>query len=83
MAPSTEPHPDTSAQSPITEPYTSSQQLTKPLTSSTIRETIRQEVKIPQSNFPTQTLVANEAAFTGVDVVHRGAATTVSSIDVG
>ncbi|GKB60188.1 hypothetical protein Tco_0916374 [Tanacetum coccineum] len=30
---------------------------------------------------PTQ--VADEAAFTGVDVVHRGAATTVSSIDAG
>ncbi|GJR29568.1 putative ribonuclease H-like domain-containing protein [Tanacetum coccineum] len=27
--------------------------------------------------------VADEAAFTGVDVVHRGAATTVSSIDTG
>ncbi|GJX08160.1 hypothetical protein Tco_0196092 [Tanacetum coccineum] len=46
-------------------------------------ETIRQEVKIPQSNFPTQTLVADEAAFTGVDVVHGGATTTVSSIDAG
>ncbi|GJT73807.1 hypothetical protein Tco_1033093 [Tanacetum coccineum] len=83
MAPSTEPHPDTSAQSPITEPHTSSPQLTEPPTSSTIRETIRQEVEIPQSNFPTQTPVADEAAFTGVDVVHGGAATTVSSIDAG
>ncbi|GKD79032.1 hypothetical protein Tco_1341653, partial [Tanacetum coccineum] len=46
-------------------------------------ETIRQEVKIPQSNFPTQTSVADEAAFTGVDVVHGGATTTVSSIDAG
>ncbi|GJX37844.1 putative ribonuclease H-like domain-containing protein [Tanacetum coccineum] len=42
-----------------------------------------QEVEIPQSNFPTQTLVADEAAFTGADVVHGGAATTVSSIDAG
>ncbi|GJW16408.1 hypothetical protein Tco_0020541 [Tanacetum coccineum] len=41
------------------------------------------EVEIPQSNFPTQTLVADEAAFTGADVVHGGAATTVSSIDAG
>ncbi|GJW12170.1 hypothetical protein Tco_1577997 [Tanacetum coccineum] len=41
------------------------------------------EVEIPQSNFPTQTLVADEAAFTGVDVVHGGVATTVSSIDAG
>ncbi|GJW32376.1 hypothetical protein Tco_0052408 [Tanacetum coccineum] len=46
-------------------------------------ETIKQEVEIPQSNFPTQTLVADEAAFTGVDVIHGGAATTVSSIDAG
>ncbi|GKA49002.1 hypothetical protein Tco_0741960 [Tanacetum coccineum] len=58
-------------------------QITKPLTSSTIRETIRQEVEIPQSNFPTQTPVADEATFTCVDVVHGGAATTVSSIDAG
>ncbi|GKA63597.1 hypothetical protein Tco_0763203 [Tanacetum coccineum] len=47
------------------------------------RETIRQEVKIPQSNFPTHTLIADEVAFTGVDVVHGGAATIVSSIDAG
>ncbi|GJV36105.1 putative ribonuclease H-like domain-containing protein [Tanacetum coccineum] len=74
---------DTSAQSPITKPHTSSPQLTEPPTSSTIRETIRQEVEIPQSNFPTQTLVVDEAAFTSVDVIHGGAATTVSSIDAG
>ncbi|GKC18170.1 hypothetical protein Tco_1014952 [Tanacetum coccineum] len=41
------------------------------------------EVEIPQSNFPTQTPVADEAAFTCVDVVHGGAATTISSIDTG
>ncbi|GJS58046.1 ribonuclease H-like domain-containing protein [Tanacetum coccineum] len=46
-------------------------------------ETIRQEVKIPQFNFPTQTPVADEAAFTGVDVVHRGNAINISSIDAG
>ncbi|GKC64919.1 hypothetical protein Tco_1097517, partial [Tanacetum coccineum] len=44
-------------------------------------ETIRQEVDIPQSNFPTQTPVADEVTFTGVNVVHGGAATIVSSID--
>ncbi|GKE47353.1 hypothetical protein Tco_1478611 [Tanacetum coccineum] len=44
---------------------------------------MRQEVEIPQSNFPTQTPVADEATFTCVDVVHGGAATTVSSIDAG
>ncbi|GJU25745.1 hypothetical protein Tco_1164366 [Tanacetum coccineum] len=32
---------------------------------------------------PTYTNVADEAAFTSVDVVHGGAATTVSSIDAG
>ncbi|GJS19759.1 putative ribonuclease H-like domain-containing protein [Tanacetum coccineum] len=32
---------------------------------------------------PTYTNVADEAAFTSVDVVHRGASTTVSSIDAG
>ncbi|GJX92427.1 hypothetical protein Tco_0345753 [Tanacetum coccineum] len=53
LAPSTETHSDTRAQSPITEPHTSPPQITKPPTSSIIRETIRQEVKIPQSNFPT------------------------------
>ncbi|GKC92691.1 hypothetical protein Tco_1158133 [Tanacetum coccineum] len=69
LAPSTKIHSNTRAQSPITEPHTSPLQITKPPTSSTIRETIKPEVEIPQSNFPTQTLV------------HGGAATTVSSID--
>ncbi|GJZ97445.1 hypothetical protein Tco_0669898 [Tanacetum coccineum] len=81
LAPSTKTHSDTRAQSPVTELHTSPPQITEPPTSSIIRETIRQEVEIPQSNFPTQTLVANEAAFTGVNVVHGRAATTVSSID--
>ncbi|GJQ92720.1 hypothetical protein Tco_0003859 [Tanacetum coccineum] len=44
---------------------------------------VKTEVEILQSNFPTQTQVADKAAFTGVDVVHGGAATTVSSIDAG
>ncbi|GKA15488.1 hypothetical protein Tco_0695235 [Tanacetum coccineum] len=48
-----------------------------------VRETIRQEVEIPQSNFPTQTPVTDEAAFTCMDVVHGRAATTVSRIDAG
>ncbi|GJZ92166.1 hypothetical protein Tco_0664231 [Tanacetum coccineum] len=83
MAPSTESHPDTSAQSPITETHTSPPQITESPTSSTIKETTRQEFEIPQSNFPTQTLVTDEAAFTGVDVIHGGAATIVSSINAG
>ncbi|GKC43387.1 hypothetical protein Tco_1061109 [Tanacetum coccineum] len=44
-------------------------------------ETIRQEVEVPHSNFPNETPVADEAPFIGVDVVHGGAAATVSSID--
>ncbi|GJT67465.1 hypothetical protein Tco_1018945 [Tanacetum coccineum] len=51
------------------------------LNASHIREPISHDVEIPHFNFPTQTLVADEAAFTGVDVVHGGAANTVSSID--
>ncbi|GJQ89965.1 hypothetical protein Tco_0001104 [Tanacetum coccineum] len=46
-------------------------------------ETIGQEVEILQSNFPTQTPVADKATFIGVDVIHGGAATTISSIDEG
>ncbi|GKB70194.1 hypothetical protein Tco_0931606 [Tanacetum coccineum] len=80
IAPSTEPHLDTSAQSPLTKPHTPSPQLTKPPTSSIIKETIIQEFEIPQSNFPTQTPIADEAAFTGMDVVHGGAATTGRSM---
>ncbi|GKD62774.1 hypothetical protein Tco_1300283 [Tanacetum coccineum] len=43
----------------------------------------RQETEVPQPSSPTYTNVADEAAFISVDVVHRGATTTVSSIDVG
>ncbi|GJS15075.1 hypothetical protein Tco_0409547 [Tanacetum coccineum] len=68
---------------PSTETHTSPPQITEPPTSSTLQETIRQEVEIPQSNFPTQTPVANEATFTCVDVVHGRAVTTVFSIDTG
>ncbi|GJR88538.1 putative reverse transcriptase domain-containing protein [Tanacetum coccineum] len=48
-----------------------------------LMELCTMEVEIPRSNFPTQTPFADEAAFTGVDVVHGGVATTVSSIDAG
>ncbi|GKB02427.1 ribonuclease H-like domain-containing protein [Tanacetum coccineum] len=41
----------------------------------------KQESKVPQPRSPTQTSVADEAASTGVDVRHGGAAITVSSID--
>ncbi|GJV01161.1 hypothetical protein Tco_1334730 [Tanacetum coccineum] len=41
------------------------------------------ETEVPQPSSPTQTHVADEAASTGVDVRHGGAATTVSSLDAG
>ncbi|GKA45373.1 hypothetical protein Tco_0738169 [Tanacetum coccineum] len=44
--------------------------------SSPLRDITRQDAKIPQSQFPTQTQVADEAAFTSVDVDSGGAATT-------
>ncbi|GKB54061.1 uncharacterized mitochondrial protein-like protein [Tanacetum coccineum] len=47
------------------------------------RDFIRHETEVPQPSSPTQTHVADEAASTGVDVRHGGAATTVSSLDVG
>ncbi|GJY70346.1 ribonuclease H-like domain-containing protein [Tanacetum coccineum] len=55
----------------------------QPPLSSPSRIPTRQETEGPQPSSPTYTNVADEAAFTSVDVVHGGAATTVSSIDVG
>nr|GEV87646.1 xylulose kinase-1 [Tanacetum cinerariifolium] len=43
----------------------------------------RQETEVPQPSSPTHTHVVDEAASTGVDVRHGGAATTVSSLDAG
>ncbi|GJS93578.1 putative ribonuclease H-like domain-containing protein [Tanacetum coccineum] len=51
--------------------------------SPTLRDFIRQETAVPQPSSPTQTHVADEAASTGVDVRHGGAATIVSSLDAG
>ncbi|GJT73184.1 putative ribonuclease H-like domain-containing protein [Tanacetum coccineum] len=42
-----------------------------------------QETKVPQPNSPPDTNVTDEAASTGVDVRHGGAATTVTSLDAG
>nr|GEW75810.1 hypothetical protein [Tanacetum cinerariifolium] len=47
------------------------------------RSSIRKETKVSQPSSPTHTYVAYEAASTGVDVRHRGVATTVTSLDVG
>nr|GEV13963.1 reverse transcriptase domain-containing protein [Tanacetum cinerariifolium] len=44
---------------------------------------IRQETEVSQPSSPPHTHVANEAASTSVDVRHGGAATTVTSLDVG
>ncbi|GJT22344.1 hypothetical protein Tco_0892281 [Tanacetum coccineum] len=49
----------------------------------TLRDFINQETEVPRPSSPTQTHVADEAASTSVDVRHGGAATTVSSLDVG
>ncbi|GJQ98351.1 hypothetical protein Tco_0009490 [Tanacetum coccineum] len=59
-----------------------------PLTSSphispTLRSPIRQETKVSQPSSLPHTNVADEAASTGVDFRHGGAATTVTSLDVG
>ncbi|GJZ34650.1 putative ribonuclease H-like domain-containing protein [Tanacetum coccineum] len=43
----------------------------------------RQDAEIPQSQFPTQTQVADEAAFISVDVDARGAATTDIGLEAG
>ncbi|GJX80235.1 uncharacterized mitochondrial protein-like protein [Tanacetum coccineum] len=55
----------------------------QPHHSPTLRDFIRQETKVPQPSFPTQTHVADEAASTGVDDRHGGAATTVSGLEAG
>ncbi|GJW50435.1 hypothetical protein Tco_0091786 [Tanacetum coccineum] len=54
-----------------------------PHISPTLRSPIRQETKVPQLSSPPHTNVADEAASTGVDVRHGGAATTVTSLDAG
>ncbi|GKD94649.1 hypothetical protein Tco_1374486 [Tanacetum coccineum] len=55
----------------------------QPLISPTIREPHRQEIEVPQPSSPTPSNVADEAAFTGVDVSYGGAATTITGLDVG
>ncbi|GKC98292.1 hypothetical protein Tco_1168567 [Tanacetum coccineum] len=70
--------PIESHHTPIVSPSTS-----QPHHSPTLRDLIRQEIESPQPSSPTQTHVADEAASTSVDVRHRGAATTVFSLDAG
>ncbi|GJR54461.1 hypothetical protein Tco_1404982 [Tanacetum coccineum] len=70
--------PVESHHTPLGAPTTS-----QPLLSSPSRIPTRQETKVPHPSSPTYINVADEAAFISVDVVHGGAATTVSSIDAG
>ncbi|GJT24647.1 putative ribonuclease H-like domain-containing protein [Tanacetum coccineum] len=70
--------PVESHHTPIVAPSTS-----QPHHSPTLRDFIRQETEVPQLSSPTQTHVADEAASTGVDDRHGGAATTVSGLEVG
>ncbi|GJX97341.1 hypothetical protein Tco_0353139 [Tanacetum coccineum] len=55
----------------------------QPPLSSPSRIPTRQETEVPQPSSPTYTNVADEDAFTSVDVVHGGATSSVSSIDAG
>nr|GEW07482.1 putative ribonuclease H-like domain-containing protein [Tanacetum cinerariifolium] len=54
-----------------------------PHLSSPPRSFIKKETKVPQPSSVTYTYVADEAASTGVDVRHRGAANTIASLDAG
>ncbi|GJZ97186.1 hypothetical protein Tco_0669639 [Tanacetum coccineum] len=62
---------------------TSAPSTSQPPSSSPSRRTTIQESMVPQPRSPTQTNVANEAASTGVDVRHGGAASNVTSLDAG
>ncbi|GKB42813.1 hypothetical protein Tco_0887755 [Tanacetum coccineum] len=64
-------HPVESHHTPTNAPTTS-----QPPFSPTSRIPTRQESEVPQPRSPTQTHVADEAAYTGVDVRHGGVATT-------
>nr|GFA80625.1 synaptobrevin, longin-like domain protein [Tanacetum cinerariifolium] len=62
---------------------TGSSSTSPPYFSSPPRSSLKQETKVPWPSFPTHTHVADEAASVGVDVRHGGAATTITSLDVG
>nr|GEV13206.1 putative ribonuclease H-like domain-containing protein [Tanacetum cinerariifolium] len=70
--------PVESHHTPIGAPSTS-----QPHSLPTLRIPIRQVTEVPRPSSPPHTNVADEAASTGVDVKHRGAATTVTSLDTG
>ncbi|GKC20830.1 hypothetical protein Tco_1022980 [Tanacetum coccineum] len=62
---------------------TSSPSLSPQTYQSPLRDITRQDAEIPQSQFPTQTQVADEAAFTSVDVDAGGAATSNTGLEAG
>ncbi|GJU27483.1 hypothetical protein Tco_1166104 [Tanacetum coccineum] len=62
---------------------TSAPSTLQPPVSPTSSRTTRHESMVPQPRSPTQTLVADEAASTGVDVRYRGATTTVTGLEAG
>ncbi|GKD50634.1 hypothetical protein Tco_1279610 [Tanacetum coccineum] len=68
--------PGESHHTPTVAPSTS-----QPHHSPTLMDFIRQETEVPQLSSPTQTYVADEAASTGVDNRHGGAATTVYGLE--
>nr|GEV24354.1 hypothetical protein [Tanacetum cinerariifolium] len=55
----------------------------QPPVSPTSRRTTRQESEVSHSRSPTQSLVADEAASTCMDVRYRGATTTVTGLEAG
>ncbi|GKE63621.1 hypothetical protein Tco_1513988, partial [Tanacetum coccineum] len=74
--------PESSPSRITSSPYLSPQTYQSPQLSP-LRDITRQDAEIPQSQFPTQTQVADEAAFTSVDVDTRGAATTDIGLEAG
>nr|GEX96152.1 hypothetical protein [Tanacetum cinerariifolium] len=70
--------PVESHHTPSGDPTTSQLPLSSPS-----RIPTRLETEVPQPSSPTHTHVVDETASTGVDVRHGGAATTVTSLDVG
>ncbi|GKA79492.1 hypothetical protein Tco_0786088 [Tanacetum coccineum] len=74
--------PETSPSRITSSPSLSPQTHQSP-TSSPLRDINRQAVEIPQSQFPTQTQVADEATLTSMDVGAGGAATTDIGLDAG
>ncbi|GKA89825.1 hypothetical protein Tco_0811637 [Tanacetum coccineum] len=62
---------------------TSSPSLSPQTYQSPLRDITRQDAEIPQSQFPSQTHVANEAAFISVDVDVGGAVTTDIGLEAG